>query len=277
MGAFLDRDKFLLQHKQPDLFHRSEWDKTGTPTLWYSVYRVILALFMVIGIILHFLSTLNTLGAKWFIYMTNQGISFLTLHYILYAGIVLRHHFGGHVPMTRLPFLYSLSWGLQTCFTTVALWITLVYWIALHPYVIEYNIIQGVWMHILNVFLHLVNTLSCLMDMMVTARPARIQHSYLPMIFGVWYTVFSLIYWAAGGTGVCQNRCLNLPLNSTISKLDPSCPIHCDKYIYPILDWDAHPGMAVGVVLGGCVFMPVLQAFWYGVVKLRKYIAAKAL
>jgi len=277
MGARLDKEKFLLQHDEPNLFHRSEWDKAGTPSVWYSVYRVVLALFMVIGIILHFLSTLHTLGAKWFIYMTNQGISLLTIHYILYAVIVVRHHYTGHVPMARLPFLYSLSWGLQSCFTTVALWITLVYWTVLHKYVIEFHILQGAWMHVLNVFLHLVNTLSCLMDMMVTARPVRIYHSYLPIIFGVWYTVFSAIYWAAGGTGACIHRCFDLPLNSTISKLDPSCPIHCDNYIYPILDWDAHPGMAVGIVLGGCVFMPVLQAFWYGVFKLRKYIAAKTL
>merc|ERR1712080_400937 len=142
MGARLDKEKFLLQHDEPNLFHRSEWDKAGTPSVWYSVYRVVLALFMVIG---------------------------------------------------------------------------------------------------------------------------------------VWYTVFSAIYWAAGGTGACIHRCFDLPLNSTISKLDPSCPIHCDNYIYPILDWDAHPGMAIGIVLGGCVFMPVLQAFWYGVFKLRKYIAAKTL
>ena len=31
------------------------------------------------------------------------------------------------------------------------------------------------------------------------------------------------------------------------------------RYIYPILDWDAQPGMAAGVVLGGCVLMPVIQ------------------
>ena len=37
---------------------------------------------------LHFVSTLDTLGSKWFIYMTNQGIGLLTLHYLVYAGPV---------------------------------------------------------------------------------------------------------------------------------------------------------------------------------------------
>ena len=35
--------------------------------------------------------------------------------------------------------------------------------------------------------------------------------------------------------------------------------IFCTSYIYPILDWEDHPGMATGVVLGGCVLMPVIQ------------------
>ena len=33
----------------------------------------------------------------------------------------------------------------------------------------------------------------------------------------------------------------------------------CPRYIYPILNWDDSPGMAAGVVLGGCVLMPVIQ------------------
>ena len=53
----------------------------------YVVYRVLLAMFMSVGVTLHIVSTLDTLGIKWFIYMTNQGIGFLTLHYLIYAGI----------------------------------------------------------------------------------------------------------------------------------------------------------------------------------------------
>ena len=117
------------------------------------------------------MSTLDTLGSKWFIYMTNQGIGLLTLHYLVYAGgrwqvagavtlagIVLGRRLGGpSVPQDGLPALYSFSWGLQTTFTTVALWITIIYWTALHPYVVEFDLIQGAWMHALNYFLHLVS------------------------------------------------------------------------------------------------------------------------
>ena len=60
-------------------------------------------------------------------------------------------------------------------------------------------------------------------------RPIRLEHFYMPIIFGLYYTAFSLIYWTAGGVGVCMPKCLDLPLNSTGSMLDDSCPVKCDK------------------------------------------------
>jgi len=168
----INRDKFSLVHEDADLFHRSEWDDEDGPSTWYVVYRVILALFMATGVTLHFVSTLDTLGIKWFIYMTNQGIGLLTLHYLIYAGIVVGTRLSSHdIPSGTFPRLYSFSWGMQTMFTAVALWISLVYWIALHPYVVKCNLMQGTWMTILNVFLHAINTVSCLIDIMITARP----------------------------------------------------------------------------------------------------------
>jgi len=267
----LDWEKFGLHHHDSDLFHRSEWDGQGVTSTWYVVYRVCVALFMVTGAVCHFVSTLETQGMKWFIYMTNQGISFLTIHYIIYAGIVLGKKFArGPTPLGSIPALYKFSWGMQTCFTTVALWITIIYWTALHKYVVEFNLMKTPWMKTLNVFLHGVNTISCIIDMMVTARPVRIHHFYFACFFGVWYCLFSLTYWAAGGLGMCMPRCLHLRLDSAMDQLDPSCPINCDKYIYPILDWEDHPGLAAGIVLGGCVLMPVLQSAWWGLVWVRQ-------
>jgi len=260
-----DKSLFLLQHHQPDKFHRSAWDGSGAPSLWYVIYRISIALFMLIGTLCHFVSTIDTLGIKWFIYMTNQGISLLVLHYLVYAGVVVGRRIGAPHPLPSLPTSYSISWGLQSCFSTVALWITLVYWIALHPYVIEFDLIKGDWMIALNYFLHLVNTLSCLLDIFLTARPIRVHHFYLAVIFGLWYTIFSLIYWAAGGTGICKERC----------DKRPDCPYICDRYIYPILDWDEKPGMAAGVVLGGCVFMPVIQGVWCGLAWVRDTVKEK--
>ena len=56
------------------------------------------------------------------------------------------------------PRLYSFSWGMQTTFTTIALFITLIYWAFLHRYVVEYDLLPGTWMKVLNVFLHAINS-----------------------------------------------------------------------------------------------------------------------
>ena len=129
-----------------NLFHRSEWDSGagGVPSTAYTVYRLAMAAFMATGVTLHIVATLDTLGIKWLIYMTNQGIGLLTLHYLVYAGIVVGRRLAPHSAAPgSFPAVYSVSWGLQVCFTTVALWITLIYWTALHPYVVEYNLIEG--------------------------------------------------------------------------------------------------------------------------------------
>ena len=153
-----------------------------------------------------------------------------------------------------------------------------VYWTALHPYVVEFNLIEGLWLNLLNVFLHAVNTASCLLDMCLTARPVRIQHAYLPALFGLWYTAFSLVgslatlrydcwlqvYWAAGGTGRCGPR-PDLPdqpqhyCDKYVPAVGTTVTDLATRYIYPILDWEDHPAAAAGVVVGGCLVMPLLQ------------------
>ena len=68
--------------------------------------------------------------------------------------------------------------------STVALFISLVYWIALHPYVVKYHMLGGAYAQFLNFFLHGFNSLSFLIDIFVTARPTRVHHFYFAIIFG---------------------------------------------------------------------------------------------
>ena len=46
----------------------------------------------------------------------------------------------------------------------------------------------------------------------------------------------------------------------------------CDPFIYPILDWANHPGIAVGMLFGGCIVFPLLHFFWLGISRLREWI-----
>ena len=51
------------------------------------MYRVFIAILFVVGISAHIMN--SNQGSKWLIYMTDQGIAFLGLHYLLDAFIVL--------------------------------------------------------------------------------------------------------------------------------------------------------------------------------------------
>ena len=68
-----------------------------------------------------------------------------------------------------------------------------------------------------------------------------------------------MCYFFTGGTGICdaEGECVN--------------------YIYPILDWDGHPGWASLTVFLGIVAIPILQLAWFGLYKLRLKIASKIL
>ena len=85
---------------------------------------------------------------------------------------------------------------------------------------------------------------------------------------------FSLVYWASGGTGRCY--CAPQSLTNSTTTISPEdCLIKCDKFIYPILDWEDNPGLAVGMIGAGVVAMPLIQTFWWACTKLRKYIGQK--
>ena len=67
---------------------------------------------------------------------------------------------------------------------------------------------------------------SVLLDLCVTARPVRLGHVIYPIMEGLSYVTFSLVYWALGGTGARGTT-----------------------WIYPMLNWE-EPGTAALTVLG---------------------------
>ena len=124
----------------------------------------------------------------------------------------------------------------------------------------------------LNIFLYGVNSLTCLIDIFITARPWKPFHFIYGILFGFYYAAFSLIYWGAGGVGVCYSTKEGHP-TATVQRGNS----FCDAFIYPILDWQNSPGISVGVILGGCLVLPLIHFFWMGLAWIRQKIASKIL
>lgn len=104
----------------------------------------------------------------------------------------------------------------------------------------------GKGLEAMNFMIHAVNSIVCLIDMFVGARPYRLLHFYQPMIALTVYFIFTVIYWAAGG------------LNAS-----------GQNYIYAILDWNK-PKQTVPLVILGLIFLlPVFHALLWSLHKLR--------
>ena len=159
--------------------------------------------------------------------------------------------------MTSTFLSFRLSWGLQNLSTTAALFITIVYWAVLHP-LITYPTTTG---YMFSIFLHMFNSITCVLDIFITARPVKISHFYFASFFGIYYALFSIIYWMLGGKG---------GLGCTTAEIGVDLAPKCEDYIYPILNWEDNPLDAFALVGGGVVLgMPVLQAVWWSLYKLR--------
>lgn len=163
--------------------------------------------------------------------------------------------------------IYKVSWALHSATFSIALGITLVYWSFLHPIVIANGMLNSTSAKLGNFVIHGCNTLVCLLDIFISNRPWKPLHFFWSILFGLCYATFSLIYWAAGGLGMCFDE-----------KPEEGVTVHvgdqwCAPYIYPeILDWETKPMQAVITIAGGVAALPFLHFFWMLLAKLRAYL-----
>ena len=64
-----------------------QWCPDGRVSTWYMLYRCFVAVVFAGGICGHIANAKQ--GPKWLIYMTDQGIAFLGIHFLLEACIVV--------------------------------------------------------------------------------------------------------------------------------------------------------------------------------------------
>ena len=101
-----------------------------------------------------------------------------------------------------LNYFLKISWAVETISSNLAMFVTVVYWAAVHPYVVQYKLLRDESDKFLNIFNHSFNTIFSVLDLIISARPVSVYHAYLPMLYGILYSLFSYIYWQYGGTKV---------------------------------------------------------------------------
>ena len=136
---------------------------------------------------------------------------------------------------------HKVSWVLYIIAANNSLLVTVIYWTLLYT---------GFRVREADVAFHLLNSVFMLIETCFSGIPVRLFHVVYAMLYGVLYLLFSVVYWLLGGTNGAG-----------------------DKFIYPILNYEANPSAAILLVsLYGLVGLPMAQLINFGLFSLRCYL-----
>lgn len=146
---------------------------------------------------------------------------------------------------TPMAWFHKAMWVIYNISASGGLLVTTVYWILL------FNPDKGI--RVFTIIYHGFNSVAMLADTMLTSMPVRLFHVIYPMLLGVVYVLFTVIYWAAGGT-------------------DP----FSRPYIYPQTDYTGRPVLSsVSQVCLLFIGLPLCQVLTFGFYCLRGWIKTK--
>ena len=138
---------------------------------------------------------------------------------------------------------HQALWVIYNIAAVAAIAVTSVYWVLLFS-----NKLTAV-----SVVVHAVNSIVMVGDTMLSSVPVRLFHVIYPMLYLIAYLVFTLIYWAVGGTSSFGN-----------------------PYIYPMTDYTGRPVFSAVSQL--CLFfigLPLCQCLLFGFYQLRVWMKTK--
>ncbi|XP_011334442.1 protein rolling stone isoform X2 [Ooceraea biroi] len=183
---------------------------------------------------------------KWLIYLTNWDL-LLGFSQALIAGILVSRRWqlqkaaGFDSCGIRFEFTERLYWFLYVVTTNMAIGVTVVYWFAVYNPEIHQ-------LDPLNFMMHVCNSVLMLVDLFVTSVPFRLRSFWWCLSVVMFYLIFSVIYYFAGGV---------------------------DKYgyhyIYTVLDW-TRPARTLLVCAGGLTFVTLLHCVTCMLAEIRNRI-----
>ncbi|XP_038668627.1 protein rolling stone-like isoform X1 [Scyliorhinus canicula] len=271
-------EKRSLKARDPQLILRSQWGVH--PVLWL-FYRIIVMIYTLIWCIA---SGVQTNSPKWFIFLTHITYIILTIYFILalvnlicymalgqkrseqnigaasleeissYSPAIpeiedgipsqtLRNEY--YAPSTLLYPTICIQWVLHNLTCVTALFVTVAFW--------SFDYIPGRLIDSTNINMHVINSVLVLLELSVTAAPIHLAHFVYTLTYCLTFVVFTVIYWAAGGTN-----------------------LRGKPYIYRSLNYEEKPGPAVGfIIVSICILIPLLQFLVWNLHFLRRHLYLK--
>ena len=150
-------------------------------------------------------------------------------------------------PTYKMTWYHGILWVVHDMISGAAPVVTLIYFGALYPLAVSED--PEFAASALDINIHGINTVIMIMDNFIGAVPVRLMHIVYPMIYGIVYVAWSLIYFY----------------------MDPD-----NHVLYPkILDWN-YPEITIPVLIAVLFFlMPLIQLTWYGWYRLRLWVFQK--
>ncbi|XP_078656714.1 protein rolling stone-like [Branchiostoma floridae x Branchiostoma belcheri] len=262
---------FGLDHEECHDFTRSPWFNSPVP---FVVYRTVICLYQICTYATA--HSLYGISPKSLIYLTELGYIILTAHTIVGAILCFLDFFGSRCcpkipedqpkmpedhptfpdegfsatrstdaihqtsqPLT-IPWYYKGYWVLYNVAFSTGLYITIAFWALLADDEGAYSIL-----------FHAINTVVIVIEVLVSGLPYRLLHLVYPSSFGFAYMLFTVIYWAGGGTDFFGR-----------------------PWIYPVIDYGGNPGLAAGVAAGSVlVAIPLCHVILFGLALAREMLS----
>ncbi|RZB39840.1 hypothetical protein BDFB_000206 [Asbolus verrucosus] len=246
--------QLALDHDKPIIFVISQWQRELKPSNFYLVYRWVVAIIFFVTFVISIVDLKHpdapsSFRAKWLIYLTNWGYTTCTLQALLAALLVSAGVLAPYLKnmpnlqKSTLPF-YKFYWVTNVVATDIAFGVTALYWSLIYDE-------KSMNFDAMNFFVHANNSVLMMIDMFMVAHPIRLLHCCYPIVFGICYAVFSVIFYAAGG----------------ISR-------EGQVYIYNILDW-RKPGLTTIICVAVLGFIVVVHIVCWGLYKFRMWLHSK--
>ncbi|XP_041974869.1 protein rolling stone-like [Aricia agestis] len=241
------KDMLQLEHEAVSDFYLCSFmrNRSSIPLL---LVRGLLLLGCIGIVVSSFILTVAEAPAgKWFIYLTHWGLLLITATSALAFAVSCRAYFKGPIDGTfGLPWYVKVYWVLYEITITIAFFITVFYWTLLSGGDAEGEYAVD---PVLDLFIHGVNSMVMFCLLVTSRQPVNILHFYMPIVLGLIYTLFTVIYHFAGGTDLLGN-----------------------PWIYPMMDW-ANPGSTVIMVVVTAIGIVVVHLVVVGIAAARNALS----